>query len=251
MDAHISVGPAVRTFRAWGLVATLGAIAGFAEPSLATSYPDPGTQKCSPTAAPDPFVLYGDAIAFEVLRDGDPVGMHHVRFTRDGEILRTRTRFDVQVDVLFFTAYRYVYTSEATWRYGCLLSLTSTVDDNGEKLELSVARESGKLVIDGPDGRTETPAATLPTEHWNARVVKDRAVINTITGRVNAVFLKSLGVDRIDTRDGVVDAHHFAYSGELSNEVWYDEEGRWVKMRFSAKDGSTIEYVCLRCGLKP
>jgi hypothetical protein len=33
----------------------------------------------------------------------------------------------------------------------------------------------------------------------------------------------------------------------LNTEVWYDDLGRWVKMRFNGPDGSAIEYVCRRC----
>ena len=42
-------------------------------------------------------------------------------------------------------------------------------------------------------------------------------------------------------------ATRYAYTGDLDNEVWYDDVGRWVKMRFKGRDGSTIDYVCRRC----
>ena len=29
--------------------------------------------------------------------------------------------------------------------------------------------------------------------------------------------------------------------------TWYDEEGRWVKLRCRAKDGSMIDYICRQC----
>jgi len=51
----------------------------------------------------------------------------------------------------------------------------------------------------------------------------------------------------VETERGDVFATHYVYSGELDTEVWYDDEGRWVKMRFKGRDGSTIEYVCRRC----
>ena len=51
----------------------------------------------------------------------------------------------------------------------------------------------------------------------------------------------------VATERGGIPATHHAYTGDLSTEVWYDDAGRWVKMRFEAQDGSTIDYVCRRC----
>ena len=42
-------------------------------------------------------------------------------------------------------------------------------------------------------------------------------------------------------------ATRYAYSGDLKADVWYDDAGRWVKLRFRGRDGSVIEYVCRRC----
>jgi hypothetical protein len=51
----------------------------------------------------------------------------------------------------------------------------------------------------------------------------------------------------VDTERGPVMATRYAYHGDLETEVWYDDFGRWVKMRFAGRDGSTIEYVCTLC----
>ena len=51
----------------------------------------------------------------------------------------------------------------------------------------------------------------------------------------------------VATERGPVMATRYAYSGELQTEVWYDECGRWVKMRFAGRDGSIIDYVCRQC----
>jgi len=44
-------------------------------------------------------------------------------------------------------------------------------------------------------------------------------------------------------------AKKYAYSGDFVTQVWYDSHGRWVKMQFLGRDGSKIEYECIRCGL--
>ncbi len=207
-------------------------------------------QGCAISPAADPLSLYGEQIRFDVRRNGSLVGHHTVSFARDGERLTTSTRFEVAVDVLFITAYRYLYASEAAWTGACLEALTATTDDNGKESVVRVSRSGQRLAVSGPGGTATAPLTTLPTEHWAYAVVGHDAVINTITGRVNHVDISPAVSETIKLADGrALAARRYVYSGELDNEVWYDAAGRWVKMRFPAKDGSSIEYVCVTCGI--
>ena len=93
-----------------------------------------------------------------------------------------------------------------------------------------------------------TEAPIIPTNHWNANVVRQKRVLNTLTGNVNNVTLVAKGREAIATERGDVVATRYAYTGDLvDTEVWYDDAGRWVKLRFMGRDGTPIEYVCRRC----
>ena len=228
--------------------AALLAIAGGGAPSQAAAVP--AKETCTGPAATDPFILYGDEIRFDVRRNGDLVGSHTVSFAREGEQVTTATRFEVVVDVLFFTAYRYVYASQGTWRGGCLVGLTATTDDNGKENVVRVSQSGQGLAVSGPRGTVATGRTTLPTEHWAYGVVGRDVVINTITGGTNRVDIAPFGPETVTLANGrEITARRYVYRGELDNEVWYDADGRWVKMRFPAKDGSTIEYLCVKCGI--
>ena len=163
----------------------------------APSVASPGT-----CAATDPFSLYGDQIRSDVRRNGTLVGSHTVSFAREGEQITTATRFEVAVDVLFFTAYSYVYASEATWRDGCLVGLTAAIDDNGKESAVRVEGSGQKLTVSGPSGIVQTDRETLPTEHWAYAVVGHEGVINTITGRVNRVDISPAASETVETADG-------------------------------------------------
>jgi hypothetical protein len=222
---------------------------GLAAAPAAAATPAAARQPCAVSPAADPLSLYGEEIRFDVRRNGALVGSHTVSFSRQGERLLTSTRFEVAVDVLFITAYRYLYASEATWTGACLEALTATTDDNGKESVVRVSRSGDRLAVSGPGGTATAPLATLPTEHWAYAVVGHDAVINTITGRVNRVDISLAVTETVKMADGrVIAARRYVYRGELDNEVWYDPAGRWVKMRFPAKDGSSIEYVCVKCG---
>lgn len=196
----------------------------------------------------DPLSLYGDELIFSVLRNGEPIGTHRVTFDREGDRLVVDSRFEAEVKFLFITAFEYLYQSKSVWRDGCMVELNATTDDNGNRSRVTARLADSRLVIDGPSGRAQGNAGLFPTDHWHSGVLGSDQVLNTITGRVASVSIADLGETRVRVDKGSVPARHYVYSGDLRTEVWYDTKGRWVKMRFRAKDGSTVEYVCKKCG---
>jgi hypothetical protein len=195
----------------------------------------------------DPLSLYGPAINFDVFRKGDKVGFHQVRFEKAGEDLVVFNRFQLEIEFLFFTAYSYTYQSKGRWREGQLADLKADVDDGGKHTSVEAARYGERMTVRNADGRLIVDAPLFPTNHWNASVLAQSQVLNTLTGRINSVAIEPRGREEVSTEQGDVTATRYAYTGDLGAEVWYDDAGRWVKLRFEARDGSVIDYVCKRC----
>ena len=206
-----------------------------------------GGSKAAVYTAVDPQELYGDEIAFDVYRENARVGSHVVRFNRTEDELLVNSRFELTIDVLFFTVYRFLYESKATWRSGTVDRINVEVDDNGEMFRFEARRNGHVLTIHTGSGRNDVDGRLFPTNHWNAAVLDANRVLNTLTGEVNKVQIVSRGRYLIPTEQGEIIATKYAYSGEFETEVWYDDKGRWVKMRFDGKDGVPIDYICRRC----
>jgi hypothetical protein len=196
---------------------------------------------------PNPIVLYGDEIAFDVFRGDERVGTHTVRFSREGEDLIVNSRFEIKIDVLFFTVYRFLYHSDAIWRDGALYALNAEVDDNSEVFWLKAKRHGGVTDIQSTFRNAVYEGTVFPTNHWNARVLRETRVLNTLTGLMNNVSIEARGREVVQTERGKIEANRFSYLGDLETEVWYDDWGRWVKMQFASRDGTKIDYVCKRC----
>lgn len=198
-------------------------------------------------AAADPLDLYGERILFDIVRKGQVIGSHTVSLRGDGAAVETRSEVRIEIDVLIFTAFRYEYDSEAVWRDGQLHHLTVDLDDDGQKSLLTAKRDSSGMEISRNGLKARVDAPLYPTEHWNAGVLGERRVLNTLTGKVNDVQIQEVAREYVATEHGDVPATHYRYVGDLDAEVWYDDHGRWVKMRFKGRDGSTIEYACREC----
>jgi hypothetical protein len=231
-------------YQRWFGAALMGLVAWMQAPNLSWS----ALESCgSGKVEHDPLSLYGDEMVFSVLRDGDPIGIHRVTFDVDGDRLLVGSRFEARVKVLFITAFEYLYESQSVWRDGCLVELKAITDDNGTKSRVSARLANGQLVIEGPSGAMRGKAGMFPTDHWHSGVLQSDRVLNTITGQVARVNIADMGEGQVTVNDSPEAARRYVYSGDLQTEVWYDREGRWVKMRFRADDGSTIEYVCRKC----
>ena len=121
------------------------------------------------------------------------------------------------------------------------------MDDNGEAFRLSADRTSKDLSMRSSVGTNEFQGNLFPTNHWNLNVLHERRVLNTLTGQINRVRIEARKRERVPTERGEIEATRYAYTGDLQTEVWYDDLGRWVKMRFAGRDGTPIDYVCQRC----
>lgn len=204
-------------------------------------------ETADPAPAVDPLKLYGEEIHFDVYREGSKVGFHRVQFERDGDVVSVGSTFELKINILFFTAFEFLYQSEAIWRDGHMESLSVAVDDDGDEKAVSVARDGDRMAVENATERFAVSGALYPTNHWNPGVLGQTRVLNTLTGRINNVDIVPQGRELVETERGKQPAMKFAYTGDLQTEVWYDDAGRWVKMRFKGKDGSTIEYKCKRC----
>ncbi len=197
--------------------------------------------------SPDPLALYGPKIEFDVFRKGARVGFHRVRFERVGNELRVTNTFQVEVGLLFVTAYRYVYQSDSLWRDGRLVHLRATVDDNGKRSLVEASHDGIAMTVRADDASAAFHGSLYPTNHWNSAVLGQTRVLNTLHGRINEVRIIPEAREAVPTERGPIMATRYAYTGELDATVWYDDAGRWVKLRFAGRDGSLIEYACRRC----
>lgn len=192
--------------------------------------------------------LYGDKIAFNVLRKGEVVGEHITTFQKQGDEVVVNSRMNIDIMAFFFPLYAFEYRSKEVWKNDQLASLDVKVLDGSDKTAFSAKRENNLLDVTAPDKPYQVSGPVFTTNHWNSDVVKDRRVLNTLTGNINIVTVKKIGRENVDVVGGILAATRYDYTGDLKDtSVWYDDQGRWVKLRFKARDGSMIDYRCRTC----
>lgn len=195
------------------------------------------------TASP----AHAETLNYTVLRDGQTIGTHAVTVEQNGAETQVGVETDIAVKVLFVTAYKFKHSSQETWADGKLLSISSTTDDDGTPKELTARAEADRITVDskvkGQERRQFADAATLPASLWNPATVSQGVLLNTLDGQLMKVQVEDLGPETIDAGGAPLTAQHYAISGELTRELWFDGAGRLVRMRFPDKTNSEIIYA--------
>ena len=178
---------------------------------------------------------YGEKLEFIINRNDKSVGRHIVEFDQSDGLVEVTSSTKIDIKFLFITAYKFRLEAKEYWSKGNLARIDSSSNDGGKKSELSkVIAESQEI---------------LPTSHWNPSVLTNQKVYNTITGKTNLINIHPMGWEKVSTGTGIRDAFRYDYHGDLNDvSAWYDKYGRWVSLRFKARDGSTISYECVQCG---
>ncbi|MEM7540534.1 MAG: DUF6134 family protein [Pseudomonadota bacterium] len=190
---------------------------------------------------------YGKSVEFDVFRNGKKVGKHETRFRAAGEKLAVSSKMNLVVKVLFIPVYAFEYVSDALWCEDGLYSLDAVTDKNGNRTVTKLVRDGHQTAVSGPGGDATSPRPLYPTNHWNSRVLDEKQVLNTITGRINDVTFSSCGVLPESVPPRLKRAKCHAYSGDLEALVWFDDQQRWVGLAFKGDDGSDIVYACSSC----
>lgn len=196
------------------------------------------------TSLPAPWVASdGTVIDFTVLRKGKPFGSHVLTFERDIDgRLQVTTDVDLQVKFGPITAFKYRLDSVEEWFDGQLVALKGTSNSDGRKGKVDAETEAGALVVESTKFDGILPNTIIPSSHWNRLQVYQTQMLSTETGEVLDIDVEVLGDDQVQVGDQTIDATHYRLNSDLTVDLWYDNQSRWVKLAFEVR-GQDIEYV--------
>ncbi len=192
---------------------------------------------------------------FQVFLDDRPIGHHHFTLRGgggDGEReLKSEARFDVKL--LFINAYKYVHDASERWRGNCLARLTARTNDNGDPSEVNVEQQGDRVTVNTVTAPTTAPAretvdgCLMTYAYWNTEMLKQKRLLNSQTGKVEAVNIASLGEDKISVRGTPVTAQRYRISGgKHSIELWYGTDGStstWLALQSTLDGGRKLRYL--------
>lgn len=192
----------------------------------------------------EPGTAVPQQLLFDIVREGTVVGHHQITFRRDGDNLQVRSDLKIKVKVLFFTVYRYKQTREEVWRDSKLIGLVSRADDDGTLYDIKGLAGPKGIIITSGKLSWILPPDSVPASYWNISMVTGKGpLVNAQSGRVTDVKPVRIGDEKVTVAGKQIVATHYRLIAETPRDVWYDANGRWVKMTTTGSDGSLVEWV--------
>ena len=184
---------------------------------------------------------------YDIFRNDRRIGSHTVMREERGDQVIVDVVTRIRISLLGFEFYRFEYDAREVWDAAGLVSLSVQVDDDGDSSRLEGRREDGQFLWENGQEQGSHPMPVFPTNHWNAAVLEQDVVLNTLTGKLNRVAITDDGREALIIDDNRLPVTRYRYEGQLRLVSWYDASGRWLAMRFTADDGSIIDYRCKGC----
>lgn len=185
----------------------------------------------------------GDVIHFDVLRKGKPFGTHIVRFsTREDGGFEATSDVDLKAGLGPITLFRYSLDATETWENGQLVELEGQTNDDGTRERVEANLTGQQLKVSGSAYEGTAPPGIIPASHWNIQQAYSSRILSTESGELLETSVERLGRETIEAGGKEIEATRYRLVSDLTVDLWYDDQDRWVKLSFEAR-GQQIDYV--------
>ena len=180
---------------------------------------------------------------FDVSIDGIGVGEHRYVVTQDGARRTVRSDAVFRVRLLLVDAYHWEQHVDETWQGDCLESFASRTVEQG-RVTTAQGRDDGTTFrIDGAEGETHVARCPMTFAYWNDHVLERSALVNAQTGASTPVTVERVGVETLAVRGRNLRASHWRLDTPRNRiELWYADDGDWLAMRTTTRDGHVLRY---------
>jgi SAM-dependent methyltransferase len=174
----------------------------------------------------------------ETIEFGEPRADEKGHWRRPGVDYLDRFKSLFSVDLVL------THDAQEIWQSGRLVSVTSTTDRDGTRLQVSGSAVADGFRIVGENGPFLAAAQLLSTNAlWDSRIVHEQRLIDVQYGGEIGLVTRPFGEEQVATPQGQVRASRYQMiTPHYAGSVFYDGHQRWIKALIEMK-GQTIEYA--------
>jgi Family of unknown function (DUF6134) len=195
---------------------------------------------CASLIATSALATTAGRTEFEILMNGRSVGSHAVSVTTSGATATANIAINMRgrVGPISFS---YAHRCREVWNGDQLTSASCNDNMNDDPKTIEITRAGAIFNIRGPAYTGTAPGTTLPSSWWRAATVRQTRLINSTSGKVENIRVTTVGAEQVSVAGTNINATKYRLRGGVSNDMWYDSAGRWVKTAFSF-GGQRFEY---------
>jgi len=184
-------------------------------------------------------------IEFDIYRNNKHIGTHIFSFKKLEGQLAVESEINFEIKKLGIVFYSYHVKGTEIYKAGKLIKFNSKTNQNDKHKYVNLKLEDGEYTIDGSSYKGKASVAYVLGTWWNHSIVKAKAQISAVSGRIIKQKVTFLGKETIKFGDKSYNTLHYNFSStdkklkkekKLNTDVWYDEKTlNWVKATFNKK----------------
>ena len=183
-------------------------------------------------------------LEYELFRNNNSIGYHKYDFKRDGENLTILSEVSFKITKLGVDLYKYFAKSEENYEKGIFKSYFSKTKQNKKDKYVNIRLDTNidKLIIDGSSYKGEANKDFIVGTWWNHEIIKKKAQISGISGRIIEQKVTFVGKEEIKIGDKIYKTLRFNFKSsdetlpdnkKLNTDIWYEENTYlWVRAAF-------------------
>ena len=180
---------------------------------------------------------------FDVYLNDKKVGKHSFTVAEADGVKLVQSEANFKYKILFIPAYKYEHTAAERWTDNCLVDLSATTNDNGERILVTGSQTNSGFAIQRGQSPIELPECVMTFAYWNPEFLEQPRLLNPQTGEYVDISVEQAGSDILEVRGQQVAATRFrltAYDIDLT--LWYSPDDEWLALESVAKGGHIIRY---------
>ena len=183
-------------------------------------------------------------LEYDLFRNNDLIGSHKYDFVINGDDLTVKSVVTFKISKLGIDLYKYYAESTENYENNLFKSFSSKTIQNKKNKYVNIKLNSDKtkLNIDGSSYKGEADVNFMVGTWWNHEIVKAKAQISAISGRIIDQKVEFLGKKQIELNGKTYEALHFKFlssdqtlpeNKKLNTDIWYDAKTLiWLKAQF-------------------
>ena len=195
-------------------------------------------------------------IEFDIYRNNKHIGKHIFSFTKTGEELAVKSEIKFEIEKFGIVLYKYYAEGVEIYKDGKLIKFNSKTDQNGKSKYVNIILENNEYIIDGSSYKGRVSDEYVIGTWWNHSILKAKAQISAVSGRIIKQKVKFLGKETIKISEKEYNTLHFNFSStdkkldkkkKLNTDIWYDEKTlNWVKASFKKQGKWEYRLVLIK-----
>ena len=183
-------------------------------------------------------------LEYDLFRNDKLIGSHKYFFERNNNVLTVKSIVNFKITKLGVDLYKYFAESDEIYKNDSFFSFASKTKQNKKDKYVNIRedKEKNKLIINGSSYKGLADIDNIVGTWWNHEIIKSKAQISAISGRIIEQDVIFLGKERVLVGDKTYNTLHFKFKSSdeglpenkrLDTDIWYEENTYlWVKAQF-------------------